>query len=352
MERRLPTASGRAARITLAATLLLCRIGAAQQPAPPAVPSATVPSITVPATRDPVDKSYRKMVRGMDRYARDIALAPHSTLRFRLLPRLPTVRLEGVTLQVVGDHITLPVAVAPDHSFTLERHDQALREDAALVANRKTSSMTWRAQVTSAGVPEGMRRLGDLRLECLVGVEAGLVSNNARMFAWLSEWLAGPDQVCTSPDGNYLQFTDRPLFGVTLRAGGRVAVLPFRALYAGGTQTPETLPFCDCQVLLDRSYYAPVWDGGWPDDTLLEFDYMDEAPAGPVEAPADRTAVLNQLGAPAKSIRFDSGYEVWQYQYPPARRLPALADGTPQMAELVLLFDSSGRTVKARRREP
>jgi len=312
----------------------------------------TVPSIAVPFTRDPVDKSYRKMVRGMDRYARDIALAPHSTLRFRLLPRLPTVRLEGVALQVVGDHLTLPVPVAPDHSFTLERHKQALREDAALVANRKTSSMTWRAHVTSAGVPDGMRRLGDLRLECRVGVEAGLVSNNARMFAWLSEWLAGPEQVCTSPDGNYLQFADRPLFGVTLRAGDRVAVLPFRALYAGGTQTPETLPFCDCQVLLDRSYYAPVWDASWPDDTLLAFDYMDEAPAAPLQAPADRAAVRSQLGTPLKAIAFDSGYEVWQYQYPPARRLPPLADGTPQMAELVLLFDRAGRTLKARRREP
>ncbi|MTW05810.1 hypothetical protein GM668_27405 [Duganella ginsengisoli] len=324
----------------------MCCASAAQPPATP------VPSITVPNTRDPVDKSYRKMVRGMDRYARDRALAPQSTLRFRLLPRLPTVSLDGVALKVMGDHITLPVEIAPDHSFTLERNEQAWREDAALVANRKTSSMTWRAQVISSGVPEGMRRLGDLRLECLVGMEAGLISNNARMFAWLSDLLAGPDQVCTSADGNYLQFTERPLFGVTLRAGDRVAVLPFRALYAGGTQTPATLPYCDCQVLLDRSYYAPVWDRSWPDETLLEFDYMDEAPAAPPEAPPDRNAVLARLGAPLKAITFDSGYEVWQYQYPPARRMPDHPDGTPQMAELVLLFDAEGKTVKARRREP
>lgn len=344
------------ARITVAAALLLCGTGAAQPPVQPPPQLSTqqqpVQSVTVPYTRDPVDKSYRKMVRGMDLYARNIALAPQSTLRFRLLPRLPTVKLDGVALRIVGDHITLPVAVAPDHSFTLERNEQALREDAALVANRKTSSMTWRAQVTSSGVPDGMRRLGDLRLECLVGMEAGLVSNNARMFAWLSDLLAGPGQVCASPDGNYLQFTERPLFGVTLRSGDRVAVLPFRALYAGGTQTRETLPFCDCQVLLDRSYYAPIWDRSWPDDTLVEFDYMDEAPAPPSDLPPDRDAVRTRLGAPAKTISFDSGYEVWQYQYPPARRLPDNADGTPQLAELVVLFDGDGRVVKARRREP
>jgi hypothetical protein len=34
------------------------------------------------------------------------------------------------------------------------------------------------------------------------------------------------------------------------------------------------LPFCDCQVLLDRTYYAPIWDRSWPDDTLVSFEYM------------------------------------------------------------------------------
>jgi hypothetical protein len=41
------------------------------------------------------------------------------------------------------------------------------------------------------------------------------------------------------------------------------------------------LPFCDCQVLLDRTYYAPIWDRSWPDDTLVSFEYMDDAPQPP-----------------------------------------------------------------------
>jgi hypothetical protein len=28
--------------------------------------------------------------------------------------------------------------------------------------------------------------------------------------------------------------------------------------------------------LLDRTYYVPIWDKGWPDDTLVEFEYMDD----------------------------------------------------------------------------
>ncbi|MGV7210771.1 hypothetical protein ACLB1G_23300 [Oxalobacteraceae bacterium A2-2] len=312
------------------------------------------PAVVVSATRDPVDKSYRKMIAGMDLFQREQArLAPGATLRFRLLPRLPHAKLDGVKLRVVGDHFTLPVALAPDHGFTLERNEQALREDAALIANRKTSSMTWRAEVRSPGVPEGMRRLGDLRLECLVGVEAGLLSNNSRLFAWLGDWLRSPQQVCGAADGNYLFFTERPLFGVTLEHGGRRAALPLRMLYAGGTQTPATLPYCDCQVLLERSYYAPLWDQRWPDDTLLSFQYMDDRPAANGLSPglASAAQLRAALGQGAVQ-RFDNGYQVWRYTYPPARPAPPAPGGAPETAELVVLIGPDGAALQARRREP
>ncbi len=256
--------------------LLFAWPATAQDGRPPAEPIATV---TVRTVRDPVDKSYRKMIAAAQRFARERAsFAPQASLRFRLLPRLPGVDMHGIALRVVGDTVSIPVPVAADNSFVLPRDEQALREDAAVIANRKTSSMTWRAWVSSPGLPPGTRRLGDLRLECRVGVEAGLVSNSSPLFGWLTSALTSPDKVCNSPDGNYLFFADRPIFAVTLRAGSRVETLPFSMLYAGGEQTPDMLPYCDCQVLLDRTYYAPIWDAGWPDDTLVEFDYMREVP--------------------------------------------------------------------------
>ena len=63
-----------------------------------------------------------------------------------------------------------------------------------------------------------------------------------------------------------------------LRAGERVETLPFRMLYAGGEQSKTDLQYCDCQVMLDRTFYAPIWDASWPDDTLVEFEYMEDAP--------------------------------------------------------------------------
>jgi hypothetical protein len=259
-------------RLSVARALLLAAPLAAwaQAPAPP--PPQTV---TVSATRDPVDKSYRKMIKGMERFERERALAPQAALRFHLLPRLPNVQLTGITLRVAGDTVALRVPVAADNSFVLVRNEQALREDAVVIANRKTSTMTWRASVVTPGLPPGTRRLGDLRLECRVGMDAGLVSNTSPIFAWLSDLLTDTDKICNTADGNYLFFAERPLFAVTLRAGARADVLPFNMLYAGGEQTAQSLPYCDCQVLLDRSYYAPIWDRSWPDDTLVEFEYMD-----------------------------------------------------------------------------
>jgi hypothetical protein len=251
---------------------------ASKQAEPSAEPKPQ--TVTVTSTRDPVDKSYRKMIRGVERFEREHALAPQAQLRFHLLPRTPGVSMHGITLRVLGDHIVVPVQLAEDNTFVLPRNEQALGEDAAVVANRKTTSMTWRAQVITPGLPPGTRRLGDLRLECLVGMEAGLVSNSSPLFSWISDALTSPEQVCNSPKGNFLFFTGRPIFSVILHAGERSEILPFRMLYAGGDQSRAELPFCDCQVLLDRTYYAPIWDRSWPDDTLVTFEYMDDPPAG------------------------------------------------------------------------
>lgn len=70
--------------------------------------TAPVPQVKVDATRDPVDKSYRKMLQGVDRFERDHALAPQAVLRFRLLPRQPGVDMTGVRLRIAGDTVSIP----------------------------------------------------------------------------------------------------------------------------------------------------------------------------------------------------------------------------------------------------
>lgn len=243
-------------------------------------PRQALPNVTVTGTAsDPVEKSYRKMVQGMDLFDRArAAYAPNASLRFKLLPRKPGTDMDRIVLDVIGTTFSHGVPIAPDHTFVLQRDPAALREDAVVSPNRRRLSMTWRTEIRTPGLPPDARRLGDLRLECLVGLEAGLVSNNGPI-ARIAELFTDHRRYCERTDAKYLFFADRALFSVTLVAGMRREVLPTDELYAAASDDPglaQDLPFCDCEVLLDRTYFLPLGDRSWPDDTRVVFEYMDD----------------------------------------------------------------------------
>ncbi|MES2413542.1 MAG: hypothetical protein V4614_07045 [Pseudomonadota bacterium] len=243
--------------------------------------SAALPSVTVAAkgNRDPVEKSYRKMISGVDLFEKmRAAAAPNSTLRFKLLPRRQETDMDNIVVEVLGDTVSFLVPVTPDHTFALPRDAKALGENAVVQPNRRSQTMTWRTEIRTPGLPPHTRRLGDLRLECEVGMEAGLVSNDRSIIGRIASSIADIGY-CTRGDTRYLFFAERPLFGVTLIAGPRREALPVDRLYAAASvdkNLREDLPYCDCQVLLDRTYFLPLGDKNWPDGTLVEFDYMDD----------------------------------------------------------------------------
>ncbi|MEO7150149.1 MAG: hypothetical protein ABIX46_00325 [Burkholderiaceae bacterium] len=245
-------------------------------------PRNTLPPVTVTAqASDPVEKSLRKMVQGMDAFerARDVT-APNATLRFKLLPRKPGTDMDRIQLEVVGNTFSYEVPIAADHTFVLERDRRALQEDAVVSPNRKRLSMTWRTEIRSPGLPPGTRRLGDLRLECQVGLASGLVSNDSPL-ARIANLFTDPRTYCDRINARYLYFAERPLFSVTLVDGARREVLPIDQLYAMASDDPGLpgdLPYCDCEMLVDRTYFLPLGDRSWPDDTRVEFEYMDDHP--------------------------------------------------------------------------
>ena len=243
-------------------------------------PRPALPQVTIMGTAsEPVEKSYRKMVRGMDYFeSMRPALAPDASLRFKLLPRKPGTDMDHIVLAIIGSSFDQEVPVAADHSFALERDPKAWQEDAVVSPNRRRQSMTWRTEIRTPGLPAGSRRLGDLRLECLVGLEAGLVSDHGPL-ARIAELFTDSKSYCGSKDARYLYFAERPLFSVTLVAGARREVLPIDRMYAMASDDPDfrrDLPYCDCEMLVDRTYFLPLGDRSWPDDTRVEFDYMDE----------------------------------------------------------------------------
>jgi len=245
-------------------------------------------AVYVNAMRDPVNKSYRKMLNGMALFEKFHLMAPDATLRYKLLPRQHDTRMDGIVLEVVAETITIPVPVSPDRTFTLELDPIAVEENAAVMPNRKASSLTWRTDIRTPGLPPNTRRLGDLRLECKVGIEAGLVSNTLPVFRIIANLIGGMVDFCSGSDTPYLFFADQPLFGVTMVAGNRREILSVDNLYAGvshGRTSTADLAYCDCQVLIDRTYFLPLGDASWPDDTLIEFEFMEQAAAPPEAVP-------------------------------------------------------------------
>ena len=244
-----------------------------------APPSAKLESVTVAGVAHPVEKSYRRMVAGMDLFERMHSLAPSAPLRFKLLPRKPGTNMDTMQLEVVGRTFSYPVPVAADRTFTLARDPKALAEDAVVSPNRRQLTMTWRVDIRTPGLPPGTRRLGDLRLECHVGIESGLVSNTNPLTQFISDLMTSPTRYCGRKESKYLFFADRPVFAVTLANGARREVLDIDQLYAKAVDDPglkDDLPYCDCEVLLDRTYFLPLGDASWPDDTLVMFDFMEE----------------------------------------------------------------------------
>jgi hypothetical protein len=305
-------------------------------------------AVQVTAVRHPVDKSYRKMLKGMDLFEDMHALAPAATLRYRLYPRKRGTDMHIGALYLVGDQVDMAIPVAADNTFTLQR---GLPEDALVRSERRADSLTWRADIRTPGQPPDTRRLGDLRLECLVGMQAGLVSQYPSFLSQFFQFLESPREFCGRAEVPYLFFAERPLFAVTLHAGERRRTISVGNLYAGiahGRTPEDERKYCDCEALLDRAYTLPLGDRGWPDDTLVELEYMD-AP----KPPADAYAVF--IGAPKREVRdafgagkvltFDNGYELSAYDFGPAQK-PAL-----QREELVLLFDRSNTVVAARHRD-
>ena len=301
-------------------------------------------SIEITALKNPVDKSYRRMVKGMDLFERDHALAPEASLRYRLLQRKPGGEIERAPVYVIGRSFNERLTVGADHTFALARERKALNEDAVVRSERRAETMTWRADIRTPGLPSNVRRLGDLRLECEVGMEAGLVSQYSvldRVF----DFFENGREYCSAPQQKYLYFADRPLFSVTLKSGERRETLPIQKLYAATINgRRDELKHCDCEALLDRAYVLPLGDKSWPNDTLVELEYMD---APPVTTAADaandtllggesKAQVQATYGRPA-TIRFDTGYEVWSYRY-------------GKKTEFSVLFSPSGVVEKTRLR--
>lgn len=282
------------------------------------------------------EQSYRRMLRGLEKFESLRALAPNAVLRFRLHGMERDVKPQTLHLALQSNTFKLPLAHDDDASFALPVNETAQREDAALVANRRTGSVYWKPQVVTPGLPADTRRLGDLRVQCQVTYASGLQHGG---LGFLSKMIGQ-----CGPKLPFFFLAEREIFAVTVQAPGRERhlfspAMPEHAVTKGSRQR-------------NRYFLPPIAEEQWPDDALVRIHYVDSDGQPPSDAAAvfehdvagltlgqTRKSDLPALLARGKARSLSQGRELWSV----LERAPlAGKEKVDSVAELALLFDSEG----------
>ncbi len=231
-------------------------IGASAADTPPGSPE----TIHVNAIRNPEVSKYTAIVAGLDAFQRHHSMAPKAeALRFRVERRAWTdktpkpgeaplaLRLEG------KDDFVLPLVLNDAFETIVPRSSTALAADSELVLNRKRRMYRVTPLVRSPGLPENVRRLGDLRLECHVMVAIGKEELGLMRTLFVNSVLLTPNW-CNffNAEREGFQFdTPERLARATLREGDRTKDLPVEG----------------------RSFRTAMNDPAWGDDALIELAF-------------------------------------------------------------------------------
>jgi hypothetical protein len=227
-----------------------------------------VPTVHVDGVRDPMLRSYRAVSAGLDEF---------EEYRQRLAPGAPELRFrarrggshpaapEGLVLRIASDDASVPVPIGAGGLFAVPRLEAAYASDADLVFNQKRSTFRIDPEIRTSGLPQNVRRLGDLRLECKVTVAIGKKEMKFWQVAMVDTLLVTTDW-CAK-------------FGQTDSAHMKDIGFPFRslALLAGAT-----LRDGDRAVTLKvdkTTFQVPIGDTSWSNDALIELQYAGETVA-------------------------------------------------------------------------
>ena len=238
-------------RIPPSALLLLCALSGGALP--PAGAEEPVPSVTVKGIADPEMRTYRNVAAGLDAFDAHRGLAPNALLRFRMrrADGSPPGADDALRLRLASDDGAFQEEVPVDAAglLTVPRSQAAWDADATFVLNRRSGQYTGRPEVRTAGLPDNVRRLGDLRLECRVTIAIVKEQMPFLAKAAINSLMLTSDW-CAKTDFNF--GVPAPRYGVhaVLRDGERTRALPAR----GWTVD------------------VPIGDSAWPDDALVQFD--------------------------------------------------------------------------------
>lgn len=284
------------------------------------------------------------------------ALAPAAALKFKVYARMQAETTQALELGLMAPTGRQPLALDVEDRFAIDPAWRGLPERTEVRSRLADGRVTWRPDIRTPGVPDGERRLGDLRLQCRVGFGSG-VARGATGFGWLRSLVIDD---CEDRDWSPSNFADQPIFAVTLVHGERRLTLSERLLH--GLRDSGAKDYDWGFSLRERMFRLPMGDASWPDDTRVVFEAMDDPAASPdaaVQALADDWAkaalalapgltpaeVAQRLGPASDDTRFESGRRLQRHLH--EFKTPA---GLVQL-ELVSLFDASDRLLKSSLRQ-
>ncbi|WP_457442517.1 hypothetical protein [Roseateles sp. P5_E4] len=280
------------------------------------------------------------------------ALAPTAALKFKVYARTQAETTQALELGLMTRGGRQPVVLDAEDRFVVDPTWHALDERIEIRSRLADGRVTWRPDIRTPGVPEGERRLGDLRLQCRVAFGSG-VARGTDFFGGLFSF-AFDD--CWDRDWSPSNFADTPIFAVTLVHGERRLTLSERLLH--GLRDGGGPKYDWGYSLRERMFRLPMGDASWPDDTRVVFEAMDDPPSPPeVELQALKSGwaqaaltlapgltpaeVAQRLGPASDDTRFESGRRLQRHLH--EIRTPA----GPLQLELVSLFDASDRLLKS-----
>ncbi|MGO4382084.1 hypothetical protein [Pseudoduganella sp. RAF53_2] len=218
------------------------------------------PSVEVKEVRNPELRSYRNIFAGLAAFDEHRELAPEAPeLRFRLLQRRgqpPLENGEPLTVRIRGKGNPVVIHVATDNTFAVPRMQSLVEEDADVMLNRRKGLVEGVALVRTPGLPDSVRRLGDLRLECQVMIAIGKQEVGFLKSAVVSTFLLGRNW-CKQKKAQFWFDASHQLAGAVLHEGDRTAELKIR----------------------ESSYLPPLNDDSWSNDALIELKYLSQTDA-------------------------------------------------------------------------
>jgi hypothetical protein len=343
-------ALGPQADMGLAATLLSGALAlAASAPSPDAELGRV--EVQGEAVGEREKKTLGQLFKAQALFEKHRALAPAAPLMFKVYARTQAETTQALELGLMLPGGRQPLALDAQGRFAIDPAWRELDERIEVRSRLRDGRVTWRPDIRTPGVPDGERRLGDLRLQCRVGFGSG-VARGALLFGFLPFDTSD----CSDPDWSPSNFADRPVFAVTLVHGERRLTLSSRLLHG---LRDEGGPRYDWGYSLrERMFRLPMGDASWPDDTRVVFEAMDDPPAPPdpaLQALPDDWAqaalallpgltpaeVAQRLGAASDDTRFESGRRLQRHlreiQAPPG----------PVQLELVSVFGADDRLMKS-----